>query len=84
VALSYLAGLIADGSGDFNLVPPYFKFFVHSLDANGEDDLTFQMPDDPTLAGLSVHFQWLGPSPDAVAWGKTPVISVPEKLSVFP
>jgi subtilisin family serine protease len=84
VAVSYLSAGISAGGGDFNLVSPFFKFVVHSLDAQGTASFSFGIPDVPGLVGLTAYFQWLGQNKDPATWGSGLLTSVPESFTIAP
>jgi subtilisin family serine protease len=76
-------GIHDDPISSWNLDSPFFFFGVMPLDGTGQFSASFQVPNDPLLAGVTAWLQFGAPN-HLVGWGPGPFLSVPEWITIEP
>lgn len=84
LTLGWAAAGIADTPSAFNLLAPFFELGLFTLDGSGHMNLPLAIPSIPSLAGLTVWFQFGMAVDDIATWGAGPLISVPEPIRIQP
>jgi hypothetical protein len=81
---TFLALGIEDNGTNWNLTLPFLTLPAFFLDGNGEQTITFNVPNDPTLTGIPIHLQFGVENLSGLFGVVGPLLSVPERIVLTP